>query len=218
MKWEGGRMKSKLRRLALGSSQAAERRSRPSGREFQELWFALARKDWRSVVLVPADAGESAAAAATSLAEVGRQLHELPVTLFVMANPLDYWPALQMVTTAASTDEGTLTRPTIENALDYASAVQLVASAASTGQSSVRPAVGQSIVRSTAGQCIVQPAAGKVIIAVQPVVVEPLGLAVTQAADVAILCIEMGRTHLASARRTIDLVGRKRIAGCLLMS
>jgi hypothetical protein len=126
-------------------------------------------------------------------------LHEFPVTLFVMANPLDYWPALQIVTTAVSMQEGSDARTTPANSLGYASAVQVVASAASTGRGSTRPATG------------------KVIIAVQPVVVEPLGLAVTQAADTSILCIEMGRTHLASARRTIELVGRERIAGCLLI-
>jgi len=196
-------MKSRVHQLAMERSPAPERRPQLPGREFQELWFALARRDWRSVVLVPADAGESAAAAATSLAEVGKQLHELPVTLFIMANPLDYWPALQIVTTAASMQEGreersgALTDPV--NSLGYASAVQMVASAASTGRGSTRPAIG------------------KVIIAIQPVVAEPLGLAVTQAADVAILCIEMGRTHLAAARRTIELVGRERIAGCLLV-
>ena len=190
-------MTSRVNQVAMELSPAAGRRRQPPSREFQELWFALARRDWRSVVLVPADAGESAAAAATSLAEVGRQLHELPVTLFIMANPLDYWPALQMVTTA-STDFGIIAPPTVENELDYASAVQIVANAASAEQSVMRPLTG------------------KVIVAVQPVVAEPLGLAVTQAADVAILCVKRGRTHLASARRTIELIGRERIAGCLL--
>ncbi len=190
-------MKNRVHNVAVEPSVAAGRRPPLPGREFQELWFALARRDWRSVVLVPADAGESAADAATSLAEVGKQLHELPVTLFIMANPLDYWPALQIVTTA-STDEGLIAPPTPGNALDYPSAVQIVASAASAGQS------------------IMRPATGKVIVAVQPVIAEPLGLAVTQAADAAILCVKMGRTHLASAHRTIELVGRERFAGCLL--
>ena len=167
-------------------------------REFHELWFALARRDWRSAVLVPADEGESAAAAATSLAQVGKQLHDFPVTLFIMAHPGDYWPAVQIVNTAASTDESRSLAST-SSPLDYASAVQVVASAAST-----RKAGGRS-------------SAGKVIVAIQPVVSEPLGLAVTQAADVVVLCVEMGRTRLASARRTIELVGRERIAGCFLV-
>ncbi len=57
----------------------------------------------------------------------------------------------------------------------------------------------------------------ELIVAVQPVLVEPLGLAVVRAADAVILCIEMGRTRLAAVRRTIELIGRERIAGCLLV-
>jgi hypothetical protein len=115
-----------------------------------------------------------------------------------MANPVDYWPAVQIVKTAASTEERIGELDTGQAPLDYASAVQVVASAASTRGAGLRPP------------------AGKVIVAIQPVVAEPLGLAVTQAADVIVLCIEVGRTRLASARRTIELVGRERIAGCFL--
>ncbi len=193
-------MKGGMNELASEPVRALERRKELPGREYQELWFKLARRNWRSVVLVPADAGESAANAATSLAEVGKQLHEFPVTLFIMANPLDYWPAVQIVTTAASTEGGSGVPPPASTSFDYASAVQVVASAASTELASRRPP------------------AGKVIVAVQPVVAEPLGLAVTQAADVVIVCVELGRTRLASARRTIELVGRERIAGCLLIN
>lgn len=171
----------------------------PPGREFHELWFALARKEWRSVVLVPADAGESAASAATGLAQVGKQLHDYPVTLFIMANPADYWPAVQIVKTAASTDDAAGVMEAARPSLDYASAVQVAAAAAN--------------MHNGGGQ----PSAGKVIVAIQPVVSEPLGLAVTQAADVVVLCVETGRTSLTAARRTIDLVGRERIAGCFLI-
>ncbi len=57
----------------------------------------------------------------------------------------------------------------------------------------------------------------ELIVAIQPVVVEPLGLTVTQAADAVVLCIELKRTRLAAARRTIELIGRERIAGCLIV-
>ncbi len=60
-------------------------------------------------------------------------------------------------------------------------------------------------------------ASGKVIVAVQPVVVEPLGLAVTRTADAVVLCIEKGRSRLASVRRTIELIGRERISGCIFV-
>ena len=181
------------------SGAAMAQRQEVVDRAFQELWFALAKKDWRSVVLVPADSGGSAAFAASSLAQVGKQLHELPVTLFVMANPADYWPAMQIVNAAASSGHGDVP-PAGPQALDYASAMQVVASAAANHRE------------------ITRPATGKVIVAIQPVVVEPLGLAVTQAADVVLLHVERGRTRLASARRTIELIGRERIAGCFLDS
>jgi len=130
---------------------------------------------------------------------VGKQLHDFPVTLFIMANPADYWPAVQIVKTAASSDPEPGVMQSETSSLDYASAVQVAAEAASMQQG-----CGGS-------------SAGKVIVAIQPVVVEPLGLAVTQAADVVVLCVEVGRTRLASARRTIELVGRERIAGCFLV-
>lgn len=136
-------------------------------REYQELWFALARKNWKSVVLVPADEGLSAAGIATALAEVGRWLRTELVTLFIMSDPLDYASATQ------------ITAPT---------------------PASARAELPE-----------------RTIVAVQPVVVEPLGLAVTQAADAVVLCIEMGRTRMSSTRRTIDLIGRDRIAGCFLI-
>jgi hypothetical protein len=143
-----------------------------AGRDVQELWFALARRQWRSLVLVPADEGGSAAAIATSLAEVGRQLHDSPVTFLLMANPLD-----------------------------FASAGRLMAAL--------------DLTRKGGSELTVAPT-GKVIVAVQPVVAEPLGLALIEAADVVILCIELGRTRLAAARRTIELIGRDRIAGSVI--
>jgi hypothetical protein len=60
-----------------------------------------------------------------------------------------------------------------------------------------------------------EPAA-RVIVAVPPVVVEPLALAVTYAADAVALYIRKGSTHRKAAARTIELVGRERIVGCVL--
>jgi hypothetical protein len=57
---------------------------------------------------------------------------------------------------------------------------------------------------------------GQVIFTVAPIIREPLGMAVLQAVDVVLLCIEMGRTRLDAARRTLELVGRERV-GCLVM-
>jgi hypothetical protein len=144
-----------------------------TARDVQEVWFALARLEWRSLALVPADEGGSAAAIAASLADVGRRLRETPVTFLIMADPLDFASAAKIISAFDLTRQG--------------------------------------------GSALTVAPTGKVIVAVQPVVVEPLGLAVTEAADAVVLCIDVGRTRLAATRRTIELVGRERIVGALLV-
>jgi hypothetical protein len=57
----------------------------------------------------------------------------------------------------------------------------------------------------------------QVIIALPPVLDDPLGVAIAHAADAAVLCVEMGKTRLGSARRTIELVGRERFVGSVLL-
>lgn len=140
--------------------------------EFQSLWFTLARMSWRSLVVVPAGEGGSAAAVATALADVGRRLRTSPVTFLVMAGPID-----------------------------YASAGKIVASVARPPDDSSGGSASH----------------GRVIVAIPPVVTEPLGIAVTDAADAVVLCIERGRTRSPTALRTIAMIGRDRIVGCVLV-
>ncbi len=166
-------MKGAIRELGAKPGPGAARRVDAPSRDMQALWFALAHLRWTSLALVPVDEGGSAAAVATSLAEVGRRLHDAPVTFFVMADPIDYNSAGKIISAVAAVGKGT-------TALTVAPT-------------------------------------GRVIVAVQPVVSEPLGLAVTQGADAVVLCVEMRRDRLAAARKTIELVGRDRIAGCLLL-
>ena len=147
------------------------RRIDAPSRQFQELWFALLQRSWRSLALVPGDAGGSANEIAISLTEVGRVLHE-SVSSFVTTDTLD-----------------------------YASAAEVVAAAGSSTPAGTRP---------------VEPV-GRIIAALPAVVADPLGLKIVAAADIVVICIEMGRTRLAAVRRTIELVGRDRIAGCLLI-
>ncbi len=160
------------------TNMTAERPAAPApalaspGRESQELWFALSRRTWRSVVLVPADESGSASAAAESLAEVGRRLRLAPVGALVVER------------------------------LDYDTAAQLVRRIAATG-----------LPRDGAGPATPD----QLVVAIPSVVAEPLGVAVAREADVVVICIELGRTRLAAARETIDLIGPERIAGCLLL-
>jgi hypothetical protein len=61
------------------------------------------------------------------------------------------------------------------------------------------------------------PPVGRAIIAIQPVVDEPLGVEVAQAADAVVLCVQMGKARVPAARRTIDLIGRERVIGAVLL-
>jgi hypothetical protein len=58
---------------------------------------------------------------------------------------------------------------------------------------------------------------GRLIIAIPPVVTDPLGLAITDVADAVVLCVERGESHLRVAERTVELVGRDRILGALML-
>ena len=50
-----------------------------------------------------------------------------------------------------------------------------------------------------------------------PVVRNPLALKVATAADVMVICVEIGKTRLSAVRRTIELIGRDHVAGCVLI-
>jgi hypothetical protein len=177
------------------------RASAPPGREIQELWFALAKNPWTSVALVPADEGTSTAEIATSLADVGKRLRETPVTA-ILAESLDYDSARAL----ADLEQH------VERIRQRALVVDVTASVAAVGAA---PA-GNGDGARPSGPIVLAPA-GQVIVAVQSVVQQPLGIAVARAADAVVLCVEMGHTRIAAAKRTIELIGRERIAGCVLV-
>jgi hypothetical protein len=55
----------------------------------------------------------------------------------------------------------------------------------------------------------------EVVVAIHPVTVEPLGLALAQAAEAVVLCVKLGHTNLEAARATIGLIGRDRVIGAV---
>lgn len=61
------------------------------------------------------------------------------------------------------------------------------------------------------------PRDGRTLVPIAQVVAEPAGAALAQRADAVLLCVERGRTRLADVRRTVALVGRARILGCVLV-
>ena len=56
-----------------------------------------------------------------------------------------------------------------------------------------------------------------VVVSLPAVLDDPRALAVARAADLVVVSIERGRTAHEDARRTVELVGRARVAGCVLV-
>ncbi len=169
----------------------------PPGGEFQELWFSMARLPWASLVIVPVDPGASAASVATALADVGTRLRDAPVTAIV-ANRMDYGSARTLADLQPRLRGDRLALPSVE-----------------VEARPVDPAAPPS--NGSSHMAAPVPPIGRAIIAIQPVVDEPLGIAVAQAADAVVLCIEIGKTRLPAARRTIDLIGADRVIGAVLV-
>jgi hypothetical protein len=167
--------------------------ARPPGRSYQELWFTVAPRRWASLVIVPVDGASEASKIAIALADVGSRLSEAPVTAIV-AQELDF----------ASARALTSLQPRIENdgGADVVGLAGRGASASPGGPSS-----GPRVV----------PAPARAIIAVRPVVDEVLGLAVAQSADAILLCLTLGRSRLPAVRRTLELVGRERVLGTVVL-
>jgi hypothetical protein len=177
----------------------------PSRREFQELWFALAQRAWTSVVLVPVARDGSTATIATRLADIGRELVPHPVTA-ITAEALDYGAARALAD--------------LEQHVDGARDRGWEAGVSAAAPESPEGTEGHAelATRDPAGRLALRAdSPGQVIVAIPPVVVEPLGLAVARGADAAVLCIDVGRARLRDARRTVELVGRDRVMGCFLV-
>ena len=195
---EGDRPQFELHR---GGAPARPDRA-PPGREYQELWFSVARLRWASLVLVPAEPGGSAAEVATALAEVGTRLRDAPVTAIV-ASRMDY----------ASVRALTDLQPRLHEGRPWPATVEIEARpvAVEPANAANRPSNGAR------HDASLMPPLGRAIIAIQPVVDDPLGVAVAQAADAVVLCVEVGRTRMPNARRTIELIGAERVIGVVLV-
>ncbi len=171
----------------------------PPGREYQELWFSIARLRWATVVLVPADHGGSAADVATMLAQVGTQLSDAPVTAIV-ANRIDY----------ASVRSLSDLQPRLRDGHSWAGAIEVAS--IPVARADAEPGSNRAV-----HEAQPMPPMGRSIIAIQPVVDEPLGVAIAQAADAVVICIEPGKDRMPAARRTIELIGAERVVGAVLV-
>ena len=156
-------------------------------REVQELWFATRRRVWKSLCLVPAAPGVSVLGIAEALAQVGRVIRRIPITV-LKAEGMDLAGVAEMV--MQITGEVAPLAPT--------------STAWTSG--STRGGLPDPISENS-----------PVIIASESVVSNPLILAVALAADSIVLCVTLGETDLPSARHSIELIGRERLMGVVLV-
>jgi hypothetical protein len=193
-----------------GNGQAPADGAQP--RDVQELWFSLARLGWSSLVVVPVDDRCPASRIAEELADVGSRLQGTPTTA-VLASSMDYESARMLAD---------LLRRLFEYRQPSASEVPALEMAASA-EGRIFPTSEGGAARAAPVRAASVPAASaplatrRIIVALQPVVVEPLGVAIAHAADAVVVCLQMRGSRLATARRTIELIGADRISGAVLV-
>ncbi len=174
-----------------------ETRTGPGGRlpsrELQELWFATRRREWKSLVVVPAAPGTSVLHIAKALGEVGGAIRMSPVRV-VNAEGMD----LDQIATLV-----------LDLSDDIAPEVppEPKGSTWTSGSGGWDGPAGRGA-----------PASRATIIAIEAVAENPLILPLALAADAVLLCVEIGRTRLEDARHTIELIERERIVGTVLLS
>jgi hypothetical protein len=170
----------------------------------ERLWWALLRREWTSLVLVPAQAGSSTADLAAAFARAGSRLGHGDVGAVAVAR-LDEAAALEL-----------------ENAL-AAAGRERRAGPGSAGPEVIdvtppRPGASPGQLAFTRLQELLPRGVGdRLVIAIPPVIEEPRGIAVARLADMVVLCYRLGHTLIADVSRTADLIGRDQIAGCVDM-
>jgi hypothetical protein len=157
--------------------------------------------------MVPADAACSSAEVAKALAEVGKELVEDPVTAITVSR-LGYDSAR-----ALSDLQQYVTRA--REAANRASPTDGSPPIVDVTSVPVDPVVSYPPPSGTQSLALVPSA--RLLISIPSVVDEPLGLAVAQFADAVVLTVHLGKTRAAEAQRTIDLIGRERIIGCVIV-
>jgi len=193
---------------------------------YLRLWFALAKRPWRSVVLVPGHVGGSASEAARKLADVGQKVSGAPVKAIAMGT-LDYGTALALADLQdqlrrLSEDLGREAPQSIEVAAGPPGSAPNWVPAPEPG-SQAAPGSGPDWVweRMPEGPdsrvTMDGPATARFIIAVPCPLSEPLSLSATHGADGVILVVELGRTRTAEVQAILEQVGRERVVGCILV-
>lgn len=159
--------------------------------QMRELWLTLAKRAWTSLAVIPVDATSSTQDLAFSLADAGTELSDLPVSA-ITTNFLDPGSARALATLTQQVNERERGRAAEEE--------------------EARKENGEAKDR---GGLPALPR-GKLIVSVPAVTGEPVAIAVADAVDLVVLAIQVGKAKVRDVRRTIDRIGRHRIAGCIL--
>lgn len=204
-----------------------------SSREYLELWIRLSRRKWGSLVLVPADSGGSTAEIANALAEIGQRLSYGPVTAITVTS-LEYGSAMALADlqqhldrerrarsgplSSAPPSEEEQARAEIAPAVSAAARPPAApAPAAPTAATAAKPVLEASPEEARPSEALVRVPPARLIISIPPVVSEPLGLTAAHESDAVVLAVRMNHSLIGEVRRTLELVGRERIIGCLLV-
>ncbi len=161
----------------------------------QQFWLVLARWDWNTLVLLPAHADGSTQELASALAAAGGGLTEVPVSAV-----------------AASAPEKEAARTFMALTRRMSGRQRRVWDGNDVIDVNPEPPGGGA---DSDGALI--PSSGKMIISVPSIASDPVSLAATNAADLVILGVELGKTSFKDVSRSIELVGQGRIAGCVLL-
>ena len=220
-----------MRSAAPRNGEVARSLRASTAHDYLELWINLARREWGSLVIVPADRDGSTAEIANALADIGQRLSFGPVTAITVTS-LEYGSALALADLQQHLERErrrwNRTIP-VENAGAQADPPEAAGQSPSGGAPTAGPhptgAAGPDSTprrpsaadgaNGTEALMLVPPA--RLIISVPPVVAEPLGLAAAEEADAVVLAVRMNHSRLPEVRRTIHLVGRERLAGCFLV-
>jgi hypothetical protein len=200
------------------SNGEVPRKTRVGSRnEYLELWINLARREWHSLVVIPADGHGSTADVAQALAEIGQRLSFGPVTALTLS-ALEYGSALALADLQQHIHREREKQVVAAGPAAGEPAPDRAASPPPSPASTPGPANGAADgngARKPDALMLVPPA--RLIISVPPVISEPLGLTAAAEADAIVLAVRMNHSRMAEVRRTIQLVGRDRIAGCFLV-
>lgn len=193
---------------------------------YLQLWYALARRSWQSLVLVPGRPGGSADEAARLLAEVGEKVRGLPVRAITMSS-LDYGTAFALADLQERirrlTHELGREREAIEVTPGRVDAVgpgwvmggEPSRQGPGPQQESIR---GEASPEPPSGGTFASRSPAQFVISIPCLLTEPLGLSATQAADAVVVLVELGRTKMADVQRIVDQVGSDRVVGCILVN